>query len=90
MRSLRSRIQGKRAGVSESDCSPRVISHATLAQSLEKQLIDTRWVSKRSDPYADHDPDEILGRFKWFFAERLKQLVPSQEMLHMKTLNTAR
>lgn len=89
LRQLRARLKERRAViVTEPDSSPK-ISHTILAQSLEKRLVDPRWVSKRSELPFDHDPDELLGRFKWFFTERLQHLIPSEQAI-MPVGHTAR
>ena len=77
LRQMKTRLQERK--VAEADASPRIshISHTLLAQSLERRLIDSRWVSKRQKLLFDQDPDELLGRFKWFFTERLQHLIPS-------------
>lgn len=76
LRQMRARIKERRMA-QEPDSSPK-ISHTMLAHSLERRIVDSRWVSKRQDLPFDHDPGELLGRFKWFFTERLQHLIPNQ------------
>jgi len=90
IRQLRARIKERRGvAVTEPDSSPK-ISHTMLAQTLAKRLVDSRWVSKRTDLPFDHDPDELLGRFKWFFTERLQHLIPSPQAFRLPVGRTAR
>lgn len=75
----------------DSDSSPHT-SHKSFVQHLENSIIDARWRTTKKDYLFDHDPDEILDRFKWFAAERVHQLIPSQKITQMPTatINTAR